>query len=1070
MLVRRLFWAMMGPVRPPLRRSFSEHVKDSTNKAWDVFWRSVRDTRLWEIEAREACDWLRAAGFPQYVQLFREGEFPIDLDWAKQDHLFLDKDAVDSLCRRLNTLNKRAELRLEPRRSKTRDIDGEDEDFGSISPNWTYDRTSKRWRHNTSRSNNTDSINISNNHANSYSSCSSDSECQDGHNAKTPTGSSLPRFFPMNRPRFLDTSFSKCPSPGSNRGGSSGSVSLEGSLEKQSRKKGTSLLKKIDKLKFKKTNGSLGLAKMLSTGMGLSLESPAEQNDMDRLQCSESPQSAPNSPASSCPSSPQTFSSQSESSSTSQSGSSSVVSTPSPVARVRSNSKRGLSTELTPNDQVEDFKNHIHLSHPGSVLEVPSGHKPGTFPTSLSHNHSLLSAILDHSSVNWRTGSFHGYQRRGSGRRHGTSSLAMANQSAPSGEVIDHRLSLYDNVQPLSESDGSTGSHDTEVFARLRSGDMFSALDTVLERINDLQQLVSSWTEDLSEEDLTQDSPSPTSKDHIQLEIHQSERREEQSGTSDRTNETGTRSRVKRSLSWSSDPSLRPDELQTLTWSTMGLLQKLSLLKLTALMDKYSPSSKQGWSWTVPKPPRKTKVPEFKGRRVFGVPLLVNMQQTGEPLPPSVLRALVYLRNECLDQEGLFRRSGVKTRIQSLREQLESAPGQLWFRGQSAFDVADLVKQYFRDLPEPVFTSTLSETFLHIYQYFPKEQQLGAVQAAILLLPDENREALRTLLYFLSDVVTWVEENHMTPTNIAVCLAPSLFRLSTIRRDNQGHRSGHRKYSLGRPDQRDLSENLAATQGLAHMISEAHRLFTLPVFYPSPTSCPSEKGAWPDTLKHNGDGAEGEELTESRLKLEKTTQVLLKLSQDQDQTWDSLTTPDGLQLDYRRSSDLSPVPLWRATLEMDVPPAAVLKRILTERAQFDPRLHRDCVVRPLTPDSDLFQYQIQSQGHELGSIPPTQHLLIRCWQSDPSSGPLYVSSMSIHHQDVPSEGVRANVHCCLYLLEPTGDKNTRLTHLCATEYRGRTLEWHSKVGGYLLSNELLSIQDSFKHEINNWTL
>lgn len=38
-------------------------------------------------------------------------------------------------------------------------------------------------------------------------------------------------------------------------------------------------------------------------------------------------------------------------------------------------------------------------------------------------------------------------------------------------------------------------------------------------------------------------------------------------------------------------------------------------------------------------------------------------------------------------------------------------------------------------------------------------------------------------------------------------------------------RSGHRKRRLGRPDQRDLSENLAATQGLAFMITEVQRLF-----------------------------------------------------------------------------------------------------------------------------------------------------------------------------------------------------------------------------------------------------
>lgn len=39
------------------------------------------------------------------------------------------------------------------------------------------------------------------------------------------------------------------------------------------------------------------------------------------------------------------------------------------------------------------------------------------------------------------------------------------------------------------------------------------------------------------------------------------------------------------------------------------------------------------------------------------------------------------------------------------------------------------------------------------------------------------------------------------------------------------HRTGQRKHSLGRPDQRDLSENLAATQGLAHMVTECIRMF-----------------------------------------------------------------------------------------------------------------------------------------------------------------------------------------------------------------------------------------------------
>ena len=72
-----------------------------------------------------------------------------------------------------------------------------------------------------------------------------------------------------------------------------------------------------------------------------------------------------------------------------------------------------------------------------------------------------------------------------------------------------------------------------------------------------------------------------------------------------------------------------------------------------------------------------------------------------------------------LSQVGLFRKSGVKSRIQALRQMNEACGadgGGVNYEGQSAYDVADMLKQYFRDLPEPLLTSKLSETFLQIYQ------------------------------------------------------------------------------------------------------------------------------------------------------------------------------------------------------------------------------------------------------------------------------------------------------------------------------------------------------------------
>jgi hypothetical protein len=46
----------------------------------------------------------------------------------------------------------------------------------------------------------------------------------------------------------------------------------------------------------------------------------------------------------------------------------------------------------------------------------------------------------------------------------------------------------------------------------------------------------------------------------------------------------------------------------------------------------------------------------------------------------------------------------------------------------------------------------------------PKELRLGAMQAVVLLMPDENREALQTLLLFLHDVAQKSSVNQVNVT------------------------------------------------------------------------------------------------------------------------------------------------------------------------------------------------------------------------------------------------------------------------------------------------------------------
>lgn len=104
------------------------------------------------------------------------------------------------------------------------------------------------------------------------------------------------------------------------------------------------------------------------------------------------------------------------------------------------------------------------------------------------------------------------------------------------------------------------------------------------------------------------------------------------------------------------------------------VLQKLSLCKLTGLIEKYS-QNRSGWSWTVPRFMKRHKIPDYRERNVFGIPLLVTLQRTGQPLPQSILYAMRYLRKTAVDAIGIFRKAGVRSRIQKLKNDVEANPG-----------------------------------------------------------------------------------------------------------------------------------------------------------------------------------------------------------------------------------------------------------------------------------------------------------------------------------------------------------------------------------------------------------
>ncbi|NXP43776.1 STA13 protein, partial [Heliornis fulica] len=1040
-----------------------------------------------EAEAKKACDWLRAAGFPQYAQLYEDSCFPLDVGAVKKDHSFLDQDSLNSLCRRLMTLNTCASMKLEVHFQRKQNEDSEEEDLCAISDRWAFQRDSKRW----SRVESVDvpsqgsevlssTMRLASSRESVLTDLSTNPEAVSLHSSGS-TGST--GGTPGGRAALLSP-----PSPihavaiaAAGRSVSERSLAEqppshgEGSKEKPKKRRSRSFLKRIESLRRKdreragpeekvaphcsvrdtsgwgslKTNGDLAATKASSSKRGISASFHGKKH----------------------------FSLSYRTNRLSPAGGS-----------------KGTSDSTGGRGCLEDYKAAVAASgdwaaggcqqaHRGDcVVYIPRDHKPGTFPKSLSIE--SLCPLGGGSRAHWESGKVAAGLGVGGA---GGSTSSVEGSCSPrafacrrrrgSCSSLGSRVSVYDNVPELGSSEDLLD--DGEV--------TYENLDDILRHMWGLQQKVELWYKAISpdlageeggeeeEEEESEESDSGGEPSNLHFE----ERSMSDVGTSasdfdstgnslNEAEEIETRERRDsgvgasltrpcRKLRWHSfqnshRPSLNSASLEINRQSSaqLNLLQKCSLLRLTAIMEKYSVPHKQAWTWTVPKFMKRSKIPDYRDKLVFGVPPTINVQRTGQPLPQSIQQAMRYIRSQCLDQVGIFRKSGVKSRIQALRHMNETSPDHVSYEGQSAYDVADLLKQYFRDLPEPIFTGKLTDTFLQIYQFVPKEQRLQAVQAAVILLPDENREVLQTLLYFLSDIAS-AEENQMTAGNLAVCLAPSIFHLNVSKKESTSPRVIHKRGTMGKPDQKDLSENMAATQGLSHMITDCKKLFQVSHdILLQLSSSYMAADAYPHPLADFMGQGENKDLHSY---FEQSIQNLLKESSEKFKGWLSTPGPLNTEVSCKKVGDGQPLRLWKVSTEVEAPPAAVLHRVLRERHLWDEDLLHSKVVEALDKDMEVYHYVTDSMAPH----PRRDCVVLRRWHGALPRGACLLISISVEHDQLPAEGgVTAVVLTSQLLAEPSAGGRSRVTHVW-----GRSPEWYNKVFGHLCAMELARIRDSF---------
>ncbi|KAL3887084.1 hypothetical protein ACJMK2_027040 [Sinanodonta woodiana] len=226
---------------------------------------------------------------------------------------------------------------------------------------------------------------------------------------------------------------------------------------------------------------------------------------------------------------------------------------------------------------------------------------------------------------------------------------------------------------------------------------------------------------------------------------------------------------------------------------------------------------------------------------IFGVPLSVaverNRSHDGIELPAIFRECIDYIEEHGLLCEGIYRISGVKSKVQHLKE--------CYNRGEPVYleehepnIVASLLKLFLRDLPEPVLTNALMPKFEEASTIKSEKKRVEAFHKLIHELPVCNRLLLSWMIVHMTHVIEKQRENKMTLQNVSIVLSPTmqishrvlnvlfsytkqLFRDRVIKKYVPPLKPATSKWSLELPDNTTaLEEELAKQESLLNQLHQ----------------------------------------------------------------------------------------------------------------------------------------------------------------------------------------------------------------------------------------------------------
>ncbi|XP_072701634.1 unconventional myosin-IXb isoform X3 [Ciconia boyciana] len=161
--------------------------------------------------------------------------------------------------------------------------------------------------------------------------------------------------------------------------------------------------------------------------------------------------------------------------------------------------------------------------------------------------------------------------------------------------------------------------------------------------------------------------------------------------------------------------------------------------------------------------------------RHFGV-CVSSLTSERNSVPIVMEKLLEYVEMHGLYTEGIYRKSGSANRMKELKQLLQADPNSVKLENYPIHTITGILKQWLRELPDPLMTSAQYNDFLRAVELPEKQEQLCAIYSVLEQLPQANHNTLERLIFHLVKVALIEDVNRMSPNALAIVFAPCLLR------------------------------------------------------------------------------------------------------------------------------------------------------------------------------------------------------------------------------------------------------------------------------------------------------